>query len=119
MENRVYDVTVTEVVDGDTFWGEVDLGFDVKLRRDFRVLGIDTPEIFHPKTEMERVKGIQARDKAVSLLQGKKVKLTTAKTDKYGRTLADVFLPDGTSYSKTMKELGFEKMNVNPVISKN
>ena len=64
----VFKARVIEVIDGDTFKGEVDLGFDVRITRHFRVFGIDTPEIFKPKTESERVKGILARDRASELL---------------------------------------------------
>ncbi|MBK6606436.1 MAG: hypothetical protein IPG24_13375 [Leptospiraceae bacterium] len=53
----VFKAKVIEVIDGDTFKGEVDLGFDVTITRHFRVFGIDTLEIFKPKTDSERVRG--------------------------------------------------------------
>ena len=53
----IFKAKVIEVIDGDTFRGEVKLGFDIRITRSFRVYGIDTPEIFRPKSDMERVKG--------------------------------------------------------------
>ena len=51
----IFKAKVIEVIDGDTFRGEVNLGFDIRITRSFRVFGIDAPEIFCPKSDMERV----------------------------------------------------------------
>ena len=83
----VFKARVIEVIDGDTFKGEVDLGFDVRITRHFRMFGIDTPEIFKPKTESERVKGILARDRASELLLDKEVDVKLNGTEKYGMLL--------------------------------
>ncbi len=97
------------VIDGDTFKGEVDLGFDVRITRHFRMFGIDTPEIFKPKTESERVKGILAKDRASELLLDKEVDVKLHGTEKYGRALVEVILPDNRDYTNLMIQEGFSK----------
>ena len=105
----IYKAKVVEVIDGDTFRGEVDLGFDVRITRHFRVFGIDTPEIFKPKTDMERVKGVLAKDRATELLQDKIVDVKLHGTEKYGRSLVEVTLPDNSDYTNIMIQEGFSK----------
>ena len=40
-----YKITVTKVVDGDTIYGDVDLGFNVKAKKmEFRLAEVNTPE---------------------------------------------------------------------------
>ena len=105
----IYNTKVIEVIDGDTFVGEVDLGFDVWITRHFRVYGIDTPEIFKPKTDSERVMGVLAKDRACELLLDKEVEVKLHGTEKYGRALVEVILPDKREYTTLMIQEGFSK----------
>ncbi|MBK6606100.1 MAG: thermonuclease family protein [Leptospiraceae bacterium] len=105
----VFKAKVIEVIDGDTFKGEVDLGFDVTITRHFRVFGIDTPEIFKPKTDSERVRGILAKDRASELLLDKEVEVKLHGTEKYGRALVEVILPGNRDYTNLMIQEGFSK----------
>ena len=105
----VFKAKVIEVIDGDTFRGEVDLGFDVTITRHFRVFGIDTPEIFKPKTDSERVRGILAKDRASDLLLDKEVEVKLHGTEKYGRALVEVILPGNRDYTNLMIQEGFSK----------
>lgn len=89
-----YKATLVRAVDGDTAILEVDLGFHLTATMDFRLLGINTPEMKAPtraaglaaKAELERLCGLGA------------LRISTEKSDKYGRWLAsiDVVLPDGS-----------------------
>lgn len=83
-----YRVLVTRVVDGDTFEGTVDLGFYVKTEQTFRLLGVDTPEIFHPKSKEEKELGMRAKEFVQNVMLGKTVEIISRKTGKYGRWLA-------------------------------
>ena len=47
----IFIVNVIEVIDGDIFRREVNLGFDITITRHFRVYGIDAPEIFRPMSD--------------------------------------------------------------------
>lgn len=91
----VNDVVVERVVDGDTFTFRSN-GEDVTVR----MIGLDTPETVKPNTPVACY-GPEASDFTKSQLSGKKVTLefdaSQGTTDKYGRTLAYVWLqlPNG------------------------
>lgn len=75
------------VVDGDTLLVEIDLGFTNTTRQYLRLRALDTPEI---NTE----RGRKARDFVASLLKPAPfIILTTTRSDKFDRYLADVFIP--------------------------
>jgi len=105
----IYTVKVIEVIDGDSFRGEVNLGFDISITRHFRVFGLDTPEIFRPSSDSERVSGILARDRACQLLLDKEIQIKLHGTEKYGRALVEVILPDNRDYTNLMIQEGFSK----------
>ena len=96
---------VTKVVDGDTLTISKD-GSSVTLR----LIGIDTPETVHPSKPVECF-GTQASNKAKDLLSGTYITLETDDSqgtyDKYQRTLAYVYLPDGTMFNKYMISEGY------------
>lgn len=99
-----YMVEITRVKDGDTFVGNIDLGFGVWLRnRDFRVYGIDA-------YEHNLEKGKLGIEYGKINLEGKTLLVTTIKTgnegDKYGRYLVKVLLPDGSDYGTKIIEAG-------------
>lgn len=91
---------VAYVYDGDT----VRLGDGRKVR----FIGIDTPEIGHDGTRSEPG-AIEARDTLKKLL-GKNSRLglryDVERHDHYGRLLAHVYLPDGSSVTRRLLEDG-------------
>lgn len=85
-----YRATVIRVVDGDTVWLSVDLGFDVHRNDSFRLAGINAPET-------STSEGKVAKDWLISLLApGTAVTVHTVKDhrEKYGRYLATLLLAD-------------------------
>ena len=82
-ENQDYNMTVTEVVDGDTFY----LGNGEKVR----MLGINTPESGRPYAE-------EATEFLTNMILGKEVTLVNDSknddSDSYGRLLAHVYVND-------------------------
>ena len=80
--------TVERVVDGDTI--VLDGGERVRL------IGVDTPETVHPSKPVEYF-GKEASEFTRSLAERKPVRLEYdwQRQDRYGRTLAYVFLSDG------------------------
>ena len=71
----------TCVIDGDTFWLEGEK---------IRIADIDTPEISEPKCDWEHARGIEARDRLVSLLNEGSFELSPIgdrDTDQYARKL--------------------------------
>lgn len=78
--------TVTRIVDGDTLHLDCGAG-DVKVR----LLGYDTPEIFHPKCAAEARRGAEATDLLAALVaRGPVTGFYPQGLDRYGRTLARV-----------------------------
>ena len=93
-----YAATCERVVDGDTVDLAVDLGFRVKFRDRFRILGIDTPETYGVRKDSEEyAAGKKSAAWLTNLILGKLVIIRTRKDSrgKYGRWLAEVFIDTG------------------------
>jgi len=105
-----YRCRVVSIYDADTFWVEIDLGFRMVHKVQVRLLNIDTPEI----RGEERVWGLAAKDFLVEWLgpdadHGWPFIITTEKTGKYGRWLADLRHADGEVWvTDALKEAGFD-----------
>ena len=104
-ETAAYTYTVLKVVDGDTLAVDMN-GKSVTLR----LIGLDTPETVDPRKPVQCF-GKEASNKAKEVLSGKMVRLEMDPSqdtlDKYGRTLAYVFLPDDTLFNKYMIAEGY------------
>ena len=80
-----YVAKIQRVIDGDTLVLNIDCGFGIWVDHHVRLLGIDTPE-------MTSYKGKEAKQfVAKALAQVSFVVVKTHQSDKYGRTLADIF----------------------------
>jgi micrococcal nuclease len=82
-----YRAQLIRVVDGDTVWLDVDLGFDVRRKDSFRLYGINTPE-------MNTAEGVTAKARLEELLKPGGITVTTEKDrrEKYGRYLATLWV---------------------------
>ena len=89
----LYQAQVVKIIDGDTFDAVVDLGFYVNTLVRFRMYGIDTAEV-NDKDPAMRTLAMEAKLFCVDKLLNKSVTLQTYKTDKYGRWLAEAYLPN-------------------------
>lgn len=86
-----YFARLDRIVDGDTVWLNVDLGFRSSIRVDFRLYGINTPEL----VGATRTAALAARAELERLLALGPLTVTTHKpepTDKYGRWLATIIV---------------------------
>lgn len=96
---------VTKVVDGDTFWADDEKSNSLKIR----LIGVDAPE--SRKTFKKEVGyfGKEAKTYLTNLLIGKNVRLEydLNRTDQYGRTLAYVYLEDGTFVNAELVKNGY------------
>ena len=104
--------TVVRVVDGDTIIVDID-GAETRVR----LIGIDTPESVHPDDTLNSERGQIASDFTSALLRGKQVYLEYGeeKTDKYGRTLAYVFLSDKSMVEEELLRSGMaEVLTIEP-----
>lgn len=87
-----YEAQVLKVIDGDTVDLFVDLGFKVGFNSRVRLIGIDTPERWHPY-------GKVVKAYLEDLMEGEKVFLDVTKKDKYGRYLGVVYLNESDEVS--------------------
>ena len=91
MRGRIYafPARVERIIDGDTLWATVDLGFNTWADRKLRLRGIDTPEL-------KSSAGLRAKDALTKMLGEVDVfMVTTTKIDLYDRYLADLFVLPG------------------------
>jgi len=87
-----YKISPVRVIDGDTIDAEIDLGFDVKIKKRIRFMGINTPESRTRDLE-EKARGLAAKDRVKQLLEGcDNIKLTSHGVGKYGRCLGELFI---------------------------
>jgi len=87
-----YKISLLRVVDGDTIDAEIDLGFDIKVKKRIRFLGINTPES-RTKDLEEKAKGLAAKDRVKQLLEGcKNITLNSHGVGKFGRCLGEIQL---------------------------
>ena len=100
-------VKVDSVLDGDTF--RLESGEKVRL------IGIDTPEIHHPRKPVEYY-GKEATEFARRMLEGKRVRLEldVQERDQYGRLLAYVFLEDSTFVNAELVKQGYAQVATYP-----
>ena len=97
-----YAAKVVRVVDGDTMYLDIDLGFFIRMTIDVRLKGLNTPEIRGPSREA----GLKSKAYVEQALPvGSLVVINTYKAEKYGRYLADVFYrPGATSRNEVLAE---------------
>ena len=93
-----YAANVISVYDGDTITVDIDLGMNLwKKGESLRLWRINTPEV----KGVSRTEGLKVRDHVRSLVEGRQVLLRTIldkrgddSTEKYGRLLAEVLVPE-------------------------
>ncbi len=97
-------VKVVRVVDGDTIQ-VCCIGWK---REKVRYIGVVTPETHHPMRGVEPY-GMEASEANRKLVDGKTVRLEfdVQQLDKYGRTLAYVYLEEGTFVNAWLVENGY------------
>ena len=87
-----YKISLLRVVDGDTIDAEIDLGFDIKVKKRVRFMGINAPESRTRDLE-EKAKGLAAKDRVKALLEGcKNIQLKSHGIGKFGRCLGEIML---------------------------
>jgi len=83
-----YRAAVTRVVDGNTIYVDVDMGFDLRQKMKLRLAGLNALEI----RGLERASGLPAKDFVEAALPvGSAVVVKTHKLGKFGCFIADGF----------------------------
>jgi micrococcal nuclease len=98
-------MAVTRIVDGDTFWADDGSLRGIKIR----LIGVDAPETRNSGSKEIGYFGEQSKEFLIKLLTGKKVRLEydLGKKDQYSRTLAYVYLPNGTFVNAELVKMGY------------
>lgn len=97
-----YRARVLRVIDGDTAVLFIDRGMNEFSVEKVRLAGIDAPEL-RPRVgtseqrAAEKVLAEETTQRLRDLIDGKEVVVRTGKTGKFGRYLADIYLPGSTS----------------------
>jgi len=102
-----YSAKVVRVVDGDTLDAEIDIGFDVFVKKRIRLYGIDTWES-RTRDLAEKEKGLAAKARLIELLaaNGNKFMLQSHELGKYGRVLGSIILDDDRDACDVLLEEG-------------
>jgi len=94
LDTREYQAELIKVLDGDTIDCWIDLGFNLKIKKRIRYMGIDTWES-RTRDLDEKKKGLVAKARNKELLEGGVFKLISHGTGKFGRVLGEIFVsPD-------------------------
>lgn len=103
---------VSKLVDGDTFW--VDNGSEDGMK--IRLIGMNTPEHQNRWKKKKEPFGVEAKNYVDSLIWGRSVRLEfdVDSLDRYGRTLAYVFLEDNTFLNAHLVEIGLAQVATYP-----
>ena len=91
LETREYEAELIKVLDGDTIDCYIDLGFDLKVKKRIRYMGIDTWES-RTRDLDEKKKGLAAKARNKELLESGVFKLKSFGTGKFGRVLGEIFV---------------------------
>ena len=91
LDAREYEAELIRVLDGDTIDCWIDLGFNLKIKKRVRYMGIDTWESRTRDLE-EKKKGLLAKARNKELLESGVFKLKSFGTGKFGRVLGEIFV---------------------------
>ena len=102
-----YSAKVVRIVDGDTLDAEIDIGFDVFVKKRIRLYGIDTWESRTRDLE-EKKKGLAAKARLIEILEdnGNKFVLQSYELGKDGRVLGSIILDDDRDACDVLLEEG-------------
>jgi len=92
--------TVKRVIDGDTIV--------LENGEHIRLIGVDAPELHHPRKPVQYF-AKEAMEFTTRRSLGRKISLEYdwQRKDKYGRTLAYIYLPDGTCLNEELIKQGY------------
>ena len=106
MEHKLYyyAAAVTKIVDADTIYANVDLGFSITKQEKLRLARIDAPEV----RGKQREAGLAAKSWLQSKLAiGDRILIRTIKSDSFGRYIAEILI-----------EIDGELLNINDELVK-
>lgn len=95
VEMQKYKAKLIRIIDGDTIDAEIEVGFDIFVRKRIRLWGIDAPETRSKnKREVKAGKKTLKRLKAILAVSDGQFELVTHGDGKFGRCLGEIFVKD-------------------------
>lgn len=95
-----YKALVERVVDADTIWVNIDVGFNIWIRQKLRLRSINAPELSTQKGQKAK-KFVESKLANVAFIV-----IKTHGSDKYDRYLVDIFYSSRETDAETMLEQG-------------
>ena len=89
-----YKAKLDRVIDGDTIDVNMDLGFDITIKKRIRLAGINSPESRTRDLE-EKKRGLASRDRLIELLDKGSLVIESNEVGKYGRVLGTLYVYPG------------------------
>lgn len=88
-----YNAKLDRVVDGDTIDAEIDLGFEITIKKRIRLGGINAPES-RTRNLAEKKMGLAAKERLKEMLEGSanEFELESTKLGKYGRVIGRIHI---------------------------
>ena len=87
-----YNIELERVIDGDTIDANIDLGFNISVKKRIRFVGINTPESRTRDLE-EKARGLAAKDRVKNLLENcNNITLKSHGVGKFGRCLGEIHI---------------------------
>ena len=88
-----FNAKVGRVIDGDTVDADIDLGFDIKIKKRIRLADIDAPES-RTRNLAEKKAGLASKDRLIQLLDGAAnvFELESTEVGKYGRVIGKLHI---------------------------
>ena len=88
-----YNAKLVKVVDGDTVDAEIDLGFDISIKKRIRLAGINAPES-RTRNLAEKKAGLASKERLTTLLDGAAnvFELESQEYGKYGRVIGKLHI---------------------------
>ena len=88
-----YNAKCIRVVDGDTIDAEIDLGFDVKIKKRIRLAGINAPES-RTRNKVEKKLGLAAKERLKEMMEGAAncFELESKELGKFGRVIGKLHI---------------------------
>jgi micrococcal nuclease len=88
----IYKARLDRVIDGDTIDVNIDLGFDIQVKKRVRFVGINAPESRTRDLE-EKARGLAAKDRVKTILSENDIfTIESKEIGKYGRVLGKIYL---------------------------
>lgn len=106
-----YKAIITNVVDGDTFDMDIDLGFHIHIHERIRLLDINTPEKFGSEKKLGLIVKQYAENNFLNkevVIQSEKADIA-ADTDSFGRWLVRVIVNGEKDIRDIYNSLGVNK----------